>query len=111
MSVFFTALCEPSCLNGGQCLSPNTCLCPSRWTGDQCEKGENLKSTTYYMSIIISYLYNSIFHFQPYVHHHAKTMGHVSHQVYATVQKVGWAADVIKVCSMHRFTNPNLYTA
>lgn len=33
---------------------------------------------------------------KPYVHHHAKTMGHVSHQVYATVQKVGWAADVIK---------------
>ncbi|XP_061101166.1 protein kinase C-binding protein NELL1-like isoform X2 [Conger conger] len=32
------AFCEEGCRNGGTCISPNTCLCPSGFTGRHCEK-------------------------------------------------------------------------
>ncbi|XP_055299432.1 fibrillin-1-like [Sitodiplosis mosellana] len=30
-------VCTPSCLNGGQCIEPNKCLCPRKYEGNQCE--------------------------------------------------------------------------
>ncbi|KAL4642008.1 protein kinase C-binding protein NELL1 [Arapaima gigas] len=32
------AFCEEGCRSGGTCVSPNTCLCPSGFTGRHCEK-------------------------------------------------------------------------
>uniref|UniRef100_A0A8D0CM60 Neural EGFL like 1 n=1 Tax=Scleropages formosus TaxID=113540 RepID=A0A8D0CM60_SCLFO len=32
------AFCEEGCRNGGTCVSPNTCLCTSGFTGQHCEK-------------------------------------------------------------------------
>lgn len=38
-SMFYTltAVCTPSCLNGGTCISPNTCSCDETYTGQRCE--------------------------------------------------------------------------
>lgn len=35
---WFQAVCVPSCLNGGLCIKPNQCSCPSGWTGTRCSK-------------------------------------------------------------------------
>ncbi|GIX93362.1 hypothetical protein CDAR_475571 [Caerostris darwini] len=29
--------CEPPCLNGGNCTSPNFCTCPNQYRGDNCQ--------------------------------------------------------------------------
>ena len=34
------AICNPSCLNGGECTSPNTCLCRDTYTGAICDSSE-----------------------------------------------------------------------
>ena len=35
-----SAICMQGCQNGGECVAPNQCSCPSgRWTGNQCEEG------------------------------------------------------------------------
>ncbi|KAI2665433.1 Protein kinase C-binding protein NELL2 [Labeo rohita] len=31
------ALCEGQCLNGGSCVSPDTCVCQQGFTGKRCE--------------------------------------------------------------------------
>lgn len=33
-------VCSRHCHNGGQCVSPDECLCPPGWTGPSCETGE-----------------------------------------------------------------------
>lgn len=33
------AECSPACENGGQCVAPNVCACPTGWTGPQCAEG------------------------------------------------------------------------
>lgn len=33
------AICDPPCLNGGQCDGPNRCKCTAEYTGTQCEDG------------------------------------------------------------------------
>ena len=33
------AICEPACLNGGQCDSPNQCTCTAEYKGSLCEEG------------------------------------------------------------------------
>lgn len=41
-----TATCEPRCMNGGRCVAPNKCSCPSGYKGKKCHKGElNLLAT------------------------------------------------------------------
>jgi len=30
-------ICSPACDNGGTCVGPNSCDCPSGWGGDQCQ--------------------------------------------------------------------------
>ena len=30
-------MCGASCLNGGGCVGPNECDCPSGWTGNRCQ--------------------------------------------------------------------------
>ena len=35
----FTAVCDPLCQNGGQCLLPGQCTCPPGWLGNLCEIG------------------------------------------------------------------------
>ena len=32
-----TAICNPSCQNGGECTSPNSCLCRDTYTGAICD--------------------------------------------------------------------------
>lgn len=36
----FSAFCEDGCRSGGTCVSPNTCVCPSGFTGARCETGK-----------------------------------------------------------------------
>lgn len=38
MVFFFPASCNSPCLNGGECVEPNRCQCPSDFTGDTCEE-------------------------------------------------------------------------
>ena len=49
MHVFFlylhVAICSPDCMNGGQCVEPNTCNCPAGWRGTLCQTGINFKLT------------------------------------------------------------------
>ena len=33
------AVCDPPCLNGGECNSDGSCTCAGGWTGAQCEQG------------------------------------------------------------------------
>ena len=39
-SCIATAVCDPPCLNGGQCDGPNQCTCTAEYTGSQCEEGK-----------------------------------------------------------------------
>ena len=34
------ALCEQECMNGGNCTSPNTCICTTHWEGHNCTTGQ-----------------------------------------------------------------------
>jgi len=36
---FLTAICDPLCLNGGQCTAPGVCQCRSGWSGHHCQQG------------------------------------------------------------------------
>ena len=33
------AICDPVCLNGGDCVEPNICSCASGYKGDVCDEG------------------------------------------------------------------------
>ncbi len=37
MSKSLSAVCEDACQNGGVCVAPDTCSCPSGFTGPTCE--------------------------------------------------------------------------
>ena len=39
-NTIFSAVCTPSCENGGTCTSPNTCTCQNGWSGDSCTNGD-----------------------------------------------------------------------
>ncbi len=39
LHISFLAQCRPSCANGGHCVIPGHCACPSNWTGSRCEEG------------------------------------------------------------------------
>ena len=36
--MFCTAVCSKPCQNGGECIAPNECSCPSGWSGDACNE-------------------------------------------------------------------------
>ena len=46
--IIITAVCDPPCLNGGICTSPNTCQCSSGWSGNACQRG------AYIVDLIVS---------------------------------------------------------
>lgn len=46
-----TALCNPVCLNGGTCMKPNICACPSGFYGSQCQIGNTVMK--YYSPILL----------------------------------------------------------
>lgn len=39
------ALCNPVCRNGGTCIKPNICACPSGFYGSQCQIGKTVINT------------------------------------------------------------------
>ena len=42
MVPFPSAICTGGCLNGGQCVQPETCRCATGRTGQNCETGTYL---------------------------------------------------------------------
>jgi len=36
------AVCKKQCMNGGKCVSPNTCRCRAPFSGPQCEERKKL---------------------------------------------------------------------
>ena len=43
---YISAICNSSCINGGTCITPNTCQCtPDIWTGSYCQTRKNLLET------------------------------------------------------------------
>lgn len=40
LSSLITAICILPCLNGGRCVAPYQCECPTGWTGTRCHSGE-----------------------------------------------------------------------
>ena len=43
-----TAICSPGCQNGGTCVHPNTCQCPSgQYTGSLCQTRNIVKACSY----------------------------------------------------------------
>lgn len=39
-------VCDPMCMNGGKCVRPNVCDCPSGWRGKHCNKRKHLYFTS-----------------------------------------------------------------
>ena len=39
--IYFAALCEPGCENGGVCIGPAECSCPTGFVGVSCEDSVN----------------------------------------------------------------------
>ena len=39
--IYLLAVCETSCENGGHCVAPSQCLCPTGFTGDSCDEDIN----------------------------------------------------------------------
>lgn len=33
----FAAICFQKCKNGGECIAPSICHCPTTWEGVQCQ--------------------------------------------------------------------------
>ena len=44
----FVAVCEQTCVNGGECVSPGTCRCRVGYVGASCEKDLNECQTNYH---------------------------------------------------------------
>lgn len=45
----FAAICKQACENGGKCLSPGICFCPSGYYGHNCQNGKfNLENVVLY---------------------------------------------------------------
>ena len=40
LSSLMTAICILPCLNGGRCVAPYQCECPTGWAGTRCHSGE-----------------------------------------------------------------------
>ena len=81
-----TAVCDPPCLNGGECSEDGVCVCPNGWNGDQCEKGKYLKLSTQY-HVCLSHLGKS--HLQLYVSRNVKMVGHVMPLIGVLAQRTG----------------------
>ena len=41
---YFLDQCNPPCQNGGQCIGPGQCQCPTGYVGPQCQEGVCLPS-------------------------------------------------------------------
>ncbi|XP_070575061.1 mucin-5AC-like [Ptychodera flava] len=40
-------VCDPPCLSGGSCFAPDSCSCPSGFSGDRCENQDSSSSSAY----------------------------------------------------------------
>lgn len=47
-----SADCKPVCLNGGTCIKPNVCACPSGFYGSQCQIGTS-QNCIYYLQFFV----------------------------------------------------------
>lgn len=46
----FAAICFQKCKNGGECIAPGTCHCPTTWEGMQCQIRKPTEFVFYYVS-------------------------------------------------------------
>lgn len=52
LSSLITAICILPCLNGGRCVAPYQCECPTGWTGTRCHTGEFM-----FESVMLTHVY------------------------------------------------------
>ena len=48
----FLDRCDPQCQNGGQCIGPGRCRCPTGYVGPQCQEGR--------LSMLLEHIYDII---------------------------------------------------
>ena len=72
---FHPAICTGGCLNGGECVLPETCNCSTGWTGQNCELGNSyaivmcdLSVCIIYISVIVSALHICVLVVPVYIH-------------------------------------------
>lgn len=61
---FPAAVCLQKCKNGGECVGPNTCQCPTGWEGLQCQTGGLIHPVN---PNIFAYLYILKIFFKPHL--------------------------------------------
>jgi hypothetical protein len=59
-SNYVLAVCNPRCLNGGACVSPKNCQCPSTYTGSVCQTREYLYQSREYLKRIYDQLVSHV---------------------------------------------------
>lgn len=55
-----TAICQSTCLNGGKCISPDTCSCESGWTGYTCSEGTAIIITCVLYSLLSMFEFKAL---------------------------------------------------
>ena len=104
--LLISAVCNPSCKNGGICESPGVCTCSSGWRGQFCN------ICTYYDRSILQWfglLSLYVFYLQLFVLHRVFTMEPAQLMVHVAVQLSG-KADTVKKVSIHSLTAVRLVT-
>lgn len=50
--LFVSATCQGQCLNGGQCTSSGTCICPTGYQGARCETRKHAEIVLFLLKVV-----------------------------------------------------------
>ena len=93
-------MCNPPCRNGGNCTSPDECVCPEGWRGYLCDER---KHNIIFCIIVINHYVNCILNLvlQLSVIHHVVGMVNVWHRRGVTAILDGRESHALKVSYMY----------